>query len=61
MDLSKAVWRKAKKSSENGGACVELASVSDAVALRDSKAPDGPMILVDREGFRRFADALKNS
>ncbi|WP_433467113.1 DUF397 domain-containing protein [Spirillospora sp. CA-128828] len=60
MDLSGAVWRKAMKSGENGGACVELASVSCVVAVRDSKDPGGPKIIVSRDEFRRFAETLKN-
>ena len=60
MDLSYLSWRKAMKSGENGGACVELASVSDAVAVRDSKDPSGPKLIIDREDFRRFTEALKN-
>lgn len=60
MDLIKAVWRKAMKSGENGGACVELASVLDVIAVRDSKDPLGPKIVVNRSDFRRFAKAIKN-
>ncbi|MEU8302734.1 DUF397 domain-containing protein [Actinomadura sp. NPDC048955] len=60
MDLSKALWRKGSKSKEDGSNCVEIASVSDIVAVRDSKAPDEPEIIMSREDFRRFAAALKN-
>lgn len=28
MDLSNVVWRKSRRSSENGGECVEIAAVS---------------------------------
>jgi hypothetical protein len=42
MNLSDAAWCKAKKSGENGGACVELTSLSGIVAIRDSKAPTAP-------------------
>ncbi|HEU4954465.1 MAG TPA: DUF397 domain-containing protein [Gemmatimonadales bacterium] len=42
MDLSNAHWRKATRTTNNGGACVELAAFSEAVAVRDSKDPEGP-------------------
>ncbi|GAA4303234.1 DUF397 domain-containing protein [Actinomadura luteofluorescens] len=60
MDLSKALWRKASKSKEDGSNCVEVASVSCNVAVRDSKDPDGPPLLVSRGDFRRFTEILKN-
>jgi hypothetical protein len=60
MDLSDVVWRKAMKSGENGGACVELASASGVVAVRDSKDPDGPKVIVSRDEFRQLAETLKN-
>ncbi|MCW2914685.1 MAG: hypothetical protein JWN52_2753 [Actinomycetia bacterium] len=39
MDLSNAVWRKARRSSENGGECVEVAAVflsGDAIWRKSS-------------------------
>lgn len=50
MDLSTAVWRKASRSSNNGGNCVEVARVGDVVAVRDSKDPDGPKLLIAPPG-----------
>ncbi|MFC9969990.1 DUF397 domain-containing protein [Spirillospora sp. NPDC127200] len=61
MDLSKATWRKASRSTANGGNCVEVASVPGTVAIRDSKDPSGPRLLIDRTTFGRFANSLKNS
>ncbi|GAA2619876.1 DUF397 domain-containing protein [Actinomadura fulvescens] len=53
MDLSNATWRKASRSGENGGNCVELAEVAGAVvAVRDSKDPDGPVLLLTRAALR---------
>lgn len=54
MDLSKAEWRKATRSLNNGGECVELADVAGAsiVAVRDSKDPDGPVLLLTRAALR---------
>ncbi|WP_432097289.1 DUF397 domain-containing protein [Streptomyces sp. bgisy100] len=43
VGLSEAAWRKSSYSSGNG-ACVEVATVGDYVAVRDSKDPDGPVL-----------------
>lgn len=52
MDLKNAKWRKARRSLSNGGECVELAGVGGAVAVRDSKDPDGPVLLLTRAALR---------
>ena len=36
-------WRKAAASTANGN-CVELAPTADGFAMRDSKAPQGPVL-----------------
>lgn len=43
-DLSRAVWRKSRKSQDNGG-CVEVADLREYVAVRDSKDPNGPVLV----------------
>nr|WP_285697083.1 DUF397 domain-containing protein [Actinomadura sp. NBRC 104412] len=45
-------WRKATRSLNNGGECVELASVGGVVAVRDSKDPDGPVLLLTPAALR---------
>jgi hypothetical protein len=53
-DLSQAVWRKARRSSHNGG-CVEIAAnLPGVTAVRDSKRPEGGAHVVGREAFARF-------
>ncbi|MFV2172101.1 DUF397 domain-containing protein [Actinomadura sp. LOL_016] len=59
MDLSRPVWRKSTRSKEDGSNCVEVAPISDTIAIRDSKDPDGPLLSVRRAEFRRFAEVLK--
>jgi hypothetical protein len=57
-DLSRAVWRKARRSQHNGG-CVEVAAnLHDVVAVRDSKRPEAGAHVVGRSAFAAFlADA----
>lgn len=59
MDLTHADWRKASYSSNNGGACVEVArNLSGIVAVRDSKDPEGPALVFTPQGWRAFAAAV---
>ncbi|MDL4814604.1 DUF397 domain-containing protein [Actinomadura opuntiae] len=60
MNTRKAKWRKATRSTSTGGECVELASASGAVAVRDSKDPDGPKLVVGRDEFAAFVAVLKD-
>lgn len=60
MKTSNAAWRKASRSTSNGGNCVELTPMSSVIAIRDSKDPDGPVVTMKRNDFRRFTEKLKN-
>jgi Domain of unknown function (DUF397) len=42
------------------GQCVELASAAGGVAMRDSKDPDGPILLYARAEFKAFLDGARN-
>jgi hypothetical protein len=56
-----AAWRKSSRSTGNGGECVEVADrpLRGAVAVRDSKDPDGPMLAVTPQSWRAFTGRLK--
>jgi hypothetical protein len=60
MDVTLIQWRKAARSGDNGGNCVEVAVISGLVAVRDSKDPDGPRIRLVRDDFRGFVAAVKS-
>ncbi|MFD1496597.1 DUF397 domain-containing protein [Streptosporangium lutulentum] len=60
MDLSAAVWRKSSRSGSNGGQCVEVATnLPGAVAVRDSKDPGGPKLLLTPAGWQSFVGGVK--
>ncbi|MFI6518528.1 DUF397 domain-containing protein [Spirillospora sp. NPDC050679] len=60
-DVNENTWRKSSYSGSNGGDCIEVLDVAAAVAVRDSKDPDGPKLIMGRADFRRFAEAVKNA
>ena len=60
MDLTGAIWRKASYSTGNGGACVEVArNLPGAVAVRDSKDPAGPALVVPPEAWDAFCAGVR--
>ncbi|MFD0688815.1 DUF397 domain-containing protein [Actinomadura fibrosa] len=52
-------WRKAARSNDQGGSCVEVAAFAGAVGLRDSKDPGGPKFLLAKDDFRALLAHLK--
>jgi hypothetical protein len=60
MDLTGAEWRKSSWSSGNGGTCVEVArNLPGAVAVRDSKDPDGPKLTFTPDEWVAFTAGIK--
>ncbi len=60
-DVTRAMWRKSSYSSGNGGNCVEVAAnLPGAVAVRDSKDPDGPKLMLSRAAWRVFTTAVRH-
>ena len=45
LDLGQATWLTSTRSGLNSDSRVEVAFVGEAVAVRDSKAPDGPALI----------------
>ena len=48
LEFESVTWRKSSHSGSEGGTCVELADLSAAVGIRDSKNPHGPKLVVSR-------------
>jgi Domain of unknown function (DUF397) len=50
MESSRLIWRKASYSGTNGGGCVEVArNLPGVVAVRDSKDPNGPALILSAD------------
>jgi hypothetical protein len=59
-DLSRAAWRKSSYSGGNGD-CVEVArNLPAVVAVRDSKDPLGPGLVLACEEWREFTARVRS-
>ena len=52
-------WRKSSYSSDTGN-CVEVAPVADAVLLRDSKDPTGPVLTFSPAAWAAFVNGVRD-
>ncbi|GHJ29404.1 hypothetical protein TPA0910_38370 [Streptomyces hygroscopicus subsp. sporocinereus] len=60
-DLSTATWRKSSYSNNDGGICVEVAdNLPGIVPVRDSKNPDGPVLIFPNDSWSTFIATLKS-
>jgi hypothetical protein len=59
MDVTSFAWRTSSYSGDNGGTCVEVGATGLAVAVRDSKHPDGPQLAFAANTWKTFTDQLK--
>jgi Domain of unknown function (DUF397) len=54
-------WRKASRSGNGGGSCVEVGTgLPGKVAVRDSKDREGPMLTVGGSVWSEFTEAIKH-
>jgi hypothetical protein len=60
-DERPVTWRKSSRSGASSGDCVEIAGTARRVAVRDSKAPAGPVLLFERGAWRSFACRIKQA
>ncbi|MFY1635310.1 DUF397 domain-containing protein [Solwaraspora sp. WMMB335] len=60
VDLSQAVWRKSSRSGPNCDNCVEVAFVDQAIAVRDSKNPTGPVLIFTADEWDAFVGGAQD-
>lgn len=58
--LKGATWRKSTYSGSSGGECIEFAPRPGAIAIRDSKHPEGPTFTTTPRAFATFVEATAN-
>jgi hypothetical protein len=60
-DFSTVNWRKSTHSGQDENSdCVELAAVEEQVAIRDSKDPNGPKLMLTASQWHALTARLKN-
>lgn len=57
--MDDVTWRKSRRSNDQEGACVELATLAECVGVRDSKDPNGPKIFLAPAAFRALLTDLR--
>ena len=60
VDPDGATWRKSTYSNGTGGNCVEVADLPDGRAVRDSKHPQGPVLVFTRDAWRAFLQGIES-
>ncbi|MEV6149018.1 DUF397 domain-containing protein [Nonomuraea sp. NPDC052129] len=60
-ELKTAAWRKATRSTGNGGDCLEVAPLSNGrVGIRDTETPEQAPFVVRAEVWAAFVDGARN-
>jgi hypothetical protein len=57
--VSGGAWRTSTLSRERGGRCVEVALVENTVMVRDSKRPEGPVLVFTPDEWTAFLVGAK--
>ncbi|MEV4254281.1 DUF397 domain-containing protein [Spirillospora sp. NPDC049652] len=52
IEVADIAWRTSSHSTNTGGQCVEVGVVAPVVAVRDSKDPDGPKLLLSADAWK---------
>ena len=53
-------WKKSSKSGSNGGECVEVRRHNQAIQVRDSKDPHGPVLRFNAKEWAAFVGGAKD-
>ena len=52
-------WRKSSYSDGNGGACVEAATGTGTILIRDTTDRDGATLSIPADAWQQFTDSLR--
>jgi hypothetical protein len=53
-------WKKSSRSGSNGGSCVEVRRHEQAIQVRDSKDPSGPVLTFTPAEWEAFIGGAKD-
>lgn len=57
--MRQLVWRKSSYSSDQGGACIEVANLDSGRAVRDSKNPTEMVLQLSTAQWSAFTTAIR--
>jgi hypothetical protein len=57
--ISEDAWFKSSYSTQEGGACVEIADLTTAIGVRDSKDKSGPILLIPAAAWAAFVSGIE--
>jgi hypothetical protein len=58
-DLPHAQWQKSSYSGDNGGSCIEVATLAGGtIGVRDSKDPHGPALIFPAAAWATFVTTV---
>jgi hypothetical protein len=60
VNLARAVWRRSTRSGPYSDNCVEVAFVDGAIAMRDSKNPNGTVLIFTPAEWDAFVEGAKD-
>ena len=60
VNLAGAVWRRSTRSGPYSDNCVEVAFVNGAIAMRDSKNPNGTVLIFTPAEWDAFVEGAKD-
>ncbi|GAB7041952.1 MULTISPECIES: DUF397 domain-containing protein [Catenuloplanes] len=55
--MENLIWKKSARSGPNGGQCVEVAVAERMAYVRDSKDPDGPVLIFAAPAWARLIES----
>ena len=58
-DLATATWRRSTRSTGGGSNCVEVACLPGQIAIRDSKNPQGPALILTPATFCDLTEGIR--